>query len=323
MDLIDTAIKQGYFRKANSMLEDDNRKMATHVILAEGKDQGEVIARLGWAKGRKTVARLNLVTGSTATADCLIGADGIHSATRQYVLRRDHPDTLPVNHNRWYRVGGKLPMEEVEKTLSPLFLRFVPILCGPNGRFNMTPIHYGKTMNIGFYTRAQSDGEVGTLPNPDDFVRYDLDGTKMVEVIHDHDAAPYFNKGRVVMMGDAAHSTYPFMDDGAGQAIEDGAVLHAPFAHVKHKSEIPAVFTAFDEVRRPRALRVVEMARNAGLMYPYDFERFRCASDSIEALKDSWKKFASFTNNADLGTQNQMAISVYQCITGQQVNGVY
>ncbi|EXJ65723.1 uncharacterized protein A1O5_11251 [Cladophialophora psammophila CBS 110553] len=44
------------------------------------------------------------------------------------------------------------------------------------------------------------------------------------------------------------------------------------------------------------------MARNAGLMYTYDFEGFWAVSDGVETLKDSWKKFASFTNDVDLET---------------------
>jgi salicylate hydroxylase len=217
MELIDPAIKQAYFRKANSMLEDDEEEMATQVIMAEGKYTGQVIARLGRAKGRKTVARVDLIAGyqelvpkeivhlgkrvegieqaedsggvvvrfadgSTATADCLIGADGIHSVTREYVLGRDHPAARPVNHERWYRVGAKLPMEVVERTLSTQFLGFVPILCGPNGVFNMTPIQYGKVMTIGVYQRAKTSGDVGKVPDPDDFLDYHPDCAKMVEV---------------------------------------------------------------------------------------------------------------------------------------------
>lgn len=36
MDLIDPAIMTAYLRKANNMLEDNEREMATQVILAEG-----------------------------------------------------------------------------------------------------------------------------------------------------------------------------------------------------------------------------------------------------------------------------------------------
>ena len=173
MDLIDPAIKQTYYRKANSMLADDETEMATHVIMADGKHSGEVIAKLGRAKGRKTVARINLIEGyrelvpdgivkmgkrlegieereggevvltfadgSTATADCLIGADGVHSVTRQYVLGKDDPVAWPVNHENWYRVGASLPMDVVEKTLSSDFMGFVPILMGRSGYCEFSP----------------------------------------------------------------------------------------------------------------------------------------------------------------------------------------
>ena len=216
MEIIDPAIKQAYLRKANSMLEDDEKEMATHVIMAEGKHTGEVIARLGKAKGRKTVARIDLIQGyeelvpkdilhmgkrlesieekrdgsidlvftdgSTATADCLIGADGIHSVIRQYVLGKDHPAALPVNHGKWYRMGAKLPTEVIEKTLSPAFQGFVPILCGPKGNVSMMPIQYGKFMAVGIVQRAQCAEDVGKVPRPEDFSGYHPDVGKMVEV---------------------------------------------------------------------------------------------------------------------------------------------
>ena len=134
----------------------------------EEKEDGEVV--------------LTFADGSTATSDCLIGADGIHSITRQYVLGPDHPAAFPVNRDRWYRVGAKLPMEVVQKTLSPEFLGFVPILCGPNGMFNMTPSQYGKFINISLAKKAKGDEDIGFMPSPEDFASYHPDCAKMVEV---------------------------------------------------------------------------------------------------------------------------------------------
>ena len=216
MELIDPAVKQAYFRQANSMLEDDEKEMTTHVIMAEGKYTGEVVARLGWAQGRKTVARIDLVAGyqdlvpkeivhmvkrlerveekengevvltfadgSTVTADCFIGADGVHSVTRQYLLGKDHPAAMAVNHEQWYRVGAKIPMEIMEKTLTPEFLGFVPLLCGPEGVFNLTPIRYGKAMAAGVFIKAKTDEDIGRLPKPEDFRKYHPDCAKIVQV---------------------------------------------------------------------------------------------------------------------------------------------
>ena len=76
--------------------------------------------------------------------------------------------------------------------------------------------------------------------------------------------APFFNKNRVVMMGDAAHATTPFQGQGAGQAIEDALVLVTLLARVTNSSEIPNAFTAFDQSRRLRSQRIVKTSREAG-----------------------------------------------------------
>ena len=130
--------------------------------------------------------------------------------------------------------------------------------------------------------------------------------------LYDHDEAPLFNKGNVVMVGDAAHATFPFIGNGAAQAIEDGAVLHALFAHVKDKSQIPAAFTAFDEARRPRALRIVEVSREIGRIYTYDFREAWKEEDDIDSLQAHCRKLAAFTNEADLISQNNYAVSAFQ-----------
>ena len=140
--------------------------------------------------------------------------------------------------------------------------------------------------------------------------------------LQDHDPAPIFHKGNVVMIGDAAHATFPFIGNGAAQAIEDAAVFHALFPYLTAKSQIPAAFAAYNEIRRPRALRVVELSRKAGLMYNYEFGNFWKEDDGIEALQRKWKEIASFTNDADLATQNKMAIKAFQDMTPKETNGI-
>jgi salicylate hydroxylase len=179
MQSVDADVLQAYLRKANSMLADDEVEMSTQVILGEGPLQGNTVAHLGRAKGRKTVSRHDLIEGlrsivdescihfskrlksvqevdqqvvaefedgSTATADCLIGADGIHSAVRTHLLG-DHPATNPVNHDQWARLNIAVPYEVGKQSIPEKWLGFVPIICGSKGYFNMMPIHHGKTMS--------------------------------------------------------------------------------------------------------------------------------------------------------------------------------
>ena len=85
-------------------------------------------------------------------------------------------------------------------------------------------------------------------------------------------AAPYYNKGRVCMTGDAAHATTPFQGQGAGQAIEDALVLETLLGHTKTKKHIANAFAAYDQTRRSRTQRVVatsnELGEVMGMKFP-------------------------------------------------------
>ena len=269
---------------------------------------------------------LTFTDGSTETADCLIGADGIHSVTRKYILGKTHPAADPVNHDRWYRLGKIAPMEEVKRHLSDRYLGFVPILCGPRGYFNMMPLNYGKTVSTGVILRAKTDKDIGKFPNDDCFDGYDEDCQRMYRlirpdydqsntwVLQDQDAAPFYHKGRVVMIGDAAHATLPFIGNGAAQAIEDAAVLHALFAELKHKDQFPDLLAGFDHTRRPRATKVAQLSRDAGRLYNFDFGDAWREADGIDKLKEHFRRIASLTNDADLAVQNQQAIDAFRML---------
>ena len=43
--------------------------------------------------------------------------------------------------------------------------------------------------------------------------------------LHDRDPLPFWSRGRVTLLGDAAHPMVPFMAQGAAQSIEDGFIL--------------------------------------------------------------------------------------------------
>jgi 2-polyprenyl-6-methoxyphenol hydroxylase-like FAD-dependent oxidoreductase len=70
-----------------------------------------------------------------------------------------------------------------------------------------------------------------------------------------------FHFGRVLLLGDAAHATTPNMGQGAGQAVEDAAVLASCLAQAP---SIEAAFQAFDHQRRPRTTRIVQQSWQLG-----------------------------------------------------------
>ena len=70
-----------------------------------------------------------------------------------------------------------------------------------------------------------------------------------------------WHRGRIVIIGDAAHATTPHMASGAGLAAEDGLVLAEELAKT---SDLDAALAAFSERRFERARLVVENSVRIG-----------------------------------------------------------
>ena len=70
------------------------------------------------------------------------------------------------------------------------------------------------------------------------------------------------SKGRVTLLGDAAHPMLPYLGQGACQAMEDGVVLAA--ALTKTPEDLPGALKLYEQLRLPRASRVVLTARERG-----------------------------------------------------------
>lgn len=191
MTLISPDLRQAYFDKALTM-GDEDQEMVTEVILAHGRFQGQRVAELGRAKGRKTVARADLLDawlalipadrisfgkrlasieetvsgdkhrvvhlafqdGTSATADCLLGADGIHSVTRNYLLGPDHPAAPSKNHDGWQIYRTMVPTEEARRQINPKWTTNVPILLGPRGHVNCIPLNKNTRLSAGVAVRG-------------------------------------------------------------------------------------------------------------------------------------------------------------------------
>lgn len=73
-----------------------------------------------------------------------------------------------------------------------------------------------------------------------------------------------FAKGRVALLGDAAHPILPFLAQGGVMALEDGWVLAQCVA--AHK-DVDAAFSAYQLARRQRVAQVQEASRRNGRVY--------------------------------------------------------
>lgn len=86
----------------------------------------------------------------------------------------------------------------------------------------------------------------------------------------DHPLSSYY-KGRVCLVGDAAHATSPHQGAGAGFCIEDAAFLASLLGdpQVKDVSHLEPVFAVYDAHRRERTQWLVRSSRRAGMLYEF------------------------------------------------------
>ena len=78
--------------------------------------------------------------------------------------------------------------------------------------------------------------------------------------MQDLNPLPFWNKGRTILIGDAAHAMTPMQGQGGNMAIEDAEAFRL-FTRNISSDEVPAILSQIDSVRRPRATRVLETTR--------------------------------------------------------------
>jgi 2-polyprenyl-6-methoxyphenol hydroxylase-like FAD-dependent oxidoreductase len=167
-----------------------------------------------------------LSDGSTERFDLLIGADGLHSAVRQQFFP-DVPEPRLAPQIIW-RGSAPRPPEADRYFLHDL---------GPGGRVGVVPISDGE---LYVWMLHRDDGAPrppaeqrrellrerlapfgGVVPRVVEGLRPEVDVRSLTALLV---PAPWY-RGRVVLIGDAAHTTTPHIAYGAGIAIEDSVVL--------------------------------------------------------------------------------------------------
>ena len=121
----------------------------------------------------------------------------------------------------------------------------------------------------------------------------------------DQEPLPWWTRGRVTLLGDAAHPMVPRGSNGAGQSILDGRALTDLL--VQHAGDIPAALKAYEALRLPATTQVVLTNRHnpPDVIVREVYERtgdkpFKDINDVISraellAITDSYKRVAGYT----------------------------
>ncbi len=207
---------------------------------------------------------LCLGSGEVAAGDVLIGADGVHSRVRQLLFGADRPRFTGSVGWRGLIPAAHLP-RQIPDGLGVLWV-------GPGAHVVHYPVRRGDLLNF-FGCVARDDWQIeswsarGTTEEcAADFAGWHDDVRQLVSRI----AVPYkwalivreplprWSRGRVTLLGDACHSTLPFLAQGANMAVEDGYMLARCLEQCE--DDIQAGLALYEQVRRPRAERVVRVS---------------------------------------------------------------
>lgn len=235
-------------------------------------------------------ARAIFADGTAAEADIVIGADGIHSQLRPYVF----PPSRPVfSGSVAYR--GVVPSECIPDWPLERWLMWL----GKGKHFLAFPLRAGELVNfVGFVPADAQMKESWSAPGDPDQLRREFAGwdprignlleqVRMTfrSALYDRDPLPVWTKGRLSLLGDAAHPMLPHLGQGANQAIEDGAALAAILARADSDTA-PAALLAYERLRCERVASVQEGARQNGLRYDSAVADLGLRDSELEAHAD-------------------------------------
>ena len=204
--------------------------------------------------------------GVRIDADMLVGADGIHSAVRAILFGEEAPKFAGCVAYR-----GLVPIER----LADLELELgSQSWVGPGGHLVHYFVSRGELLNFVGWTehdewsredwtdRATVARALAAFEGWHPQIRHIIGAADecFIWALFDRDPLPRWSVGRVTLLGDACHPMYPFMGQGAAQAIEDGAAL-AACLRAAGDADPAGALQHYERLRLPRVTRLQELSR--------------------------------------------------------------
>jgi 2-polyprenyl-6-methoxyphenol hydroxylase-like FAD-dependent oxidoreductase len=233
----------------------------TQAVLESGTDVrlGETVTQIDQLDDGVQVV---FSDGTTGRYDLLVGADGINSRTRAMVF---DPDLVPEFSGQvCWRYNVPRPPEVTELWM----------FMGANGKAGFCPLS-DELMYV-LYIEEPPAGDIYVQPEGSAALLREriaefggLMGEMRDQYIVDDAAVVYrpvervllegdWYRGRVVLLGDAAHATSPHVGQGAAMAIEDAIVLAEELAT---DDSVDAALSRWNARRQPRARFIYDISR--------------------------------------------------------------
>jgi salicylate hydroxylase/6-hydroxynicotinate 3-monooxygenase len=207
---------------------------------------------------------MTFADGSTARADAVIAADGVHSVARDIIVGPDDPihkgriayrgifpsslmggvDVGP-SRTKWWGIDRHIVIYYTKPDRSEIYL----ITSVPEPAEWLTRESWSTTGDVrelqaayeGFHADVRA--VVGACPGCHKWA------------ILEREPLPRWSDGRVVLLGDSCHPMTPYMAQGAATAMEDAAVLTRCLADVNGE-DFEGAFRRYEAHRKPRTARI-------------------------------------------------------------------
>ncbi|PIL33910.1 hypothetical protein GSI_03616 [Ganoderma sinense ZZ0214-1] len=257
------------------------RPVMLRVLIEEAEARGVPVVfghqLVGFEQHAESVTA-RFANGATDTGSFLVGCDGLHSDTRKTLFGEE-----AVSFTGLTQTGGISPYPETFRAKGE----------APPG-FNI----YGDGMHMVGYpvndneiswaiTRREGEAKETWRAMDEErqkefregpYSRLPFWGGELVRTaariikygLYDRPELPTWHKGRVVLIGDAAHPTSPHLGQGANQAMEDCYHLtrlllaHNPSGAPPSTALLETIFTEFEGPRIARTSELVKGARQQG-----------------------------------------------------------
>jgi len=231
---------------------------------------------VGLDQGPAGTVRMSFADGESAEADAVIGADGVHSVVREFMLGKEQP-----------RYTGRVAYRTVFPAARLNGLDPYPCVkwWGPD-RHIVSYFVNPRRDELYFVTSTpepefsveswSSKGDLKTLR-----AAYDMFHPQVCAIlaacpdVHkwalvERDPLPHWVEGNVALLGDACHPMTPYMAQGAATSIEDAAILSRCLDGVD-RDGVHDALRRYEAARKPRTSRIQQTsAQNTWLREPHD-----------------------------------------------------
>ncbi|KAM0146137.1 hypothetical protein ACHAQE_010890 [Botrytis cinerea] len=276
---------------------------------------------------------LQFQDGTKSIADLVIGADGVKSLCRDIVLAPSfNAEAFKARFTGKIAYRGLIPMEEAKARIGEKAGQRIFYL-GHGGHVVSFPVEGGKSMNIvAFANREEGSWEGSWVKENvgEELERDYLDGSWGGDVegimglikspsywaTFYHPPAPTFHHPTlpILLIGDSAHTTAPHFGQGAGLGIEDVYILTKLLSQLpttSHSSvassNLRALFTAYTQIRQPRATTAVSSANYYGRML--DMEDL-VISDNLSLIEEKVRGIAETIWGYDEIREGERAVEI-------------